>query len=91
MDALIYIVDHTNKCSEANHLQWRDVISSANNLLTCHDLGRFAALCNNGHESVEGEYYLNKNWQSLFLGSTAYIWIRNGAKGHKEHHRTSNG
>jgi hypothetical protein len=39
-----------------------DVISSANDLLTRHDLGRFAALCNNGHESVEGEYNLYKNW-----------------------------
>jgi hypothetical protein len=39
-----------------------DVISSANDLLTCHDLRRFAALCNNGHESVEGEYYFHENW-----------------------------
>ncbi len=84
MDALLYVVDHTNKFFEANCLGWRDVISSANNLLTPCDLGRFAALCNNGHKSVEGEYYLYKNWQSSFFGCPTYIWIRNGVKGHKE-------
>jgi hypothetical protein len=60
------------------------VISSANDLLTCHDLGRFAALCNEGYDAVEGEYYLYKNWQFLFLGHPTYIWIRNVVKGHKE-------
>jgi hypothetical protein len=49
---------HTNKCFEANRSGWRDVISNANDLLTCHDLGRFLALGNNGHKSVEGEYNL---------------------------------
>jgi hypothetical protein len=61
MDALECVVDHTNKCFETNRLGWKDVISSAYNLLTLHDLGRFAALCNNGHESVEGKYYLYKH------------------------------
>ncbi len=37
-----------------------------------------------GHESVEGEYYLCKNWKSSFLGRPTYIWIRNGIEGHKE-------
>ncbi len=60
------------------------MISSANDLLTCHDLGRFAALCNNGQEAVEGEYYLYKNWQFLFLRHPNYIQIRNGVKGHNE-------
>jgi hypothetical protein len=84
MDALVHVVDHTNNCFEANHSGWRDVISSAHNLLTCHDLERFAALCNNCHDAVAGEYYLYKNWQSSFLGYPTYIWIRNGVKGHKE-------
>jgi hypothetical protein len=84
MDALVHVVDHANKRFEANCPGWRDVISSANDLLTCRDLRMFAALCNNGHESIEGEYYLYKNWQSLFLGCPTYIWIRNGVEGHKE-------
>jgi hypothetical protein len=84
MNALVHVVDHANKCFEANCLGWRGVISSANDLLTCHDLGRFTALCNNGHESVEGEYYLYKNWQFLSFGLPTYIWIRNGVEGHKE-------
>jgi hypothetical protein len=61
MNALVHVVEHADKCFEANHLGWRDVISSANDLLTCRDLVRFAALCNNGHESIEGEYYLYKH------------------------------
>jgi hypothetical protein len=86
MNTLVHVVDHANKCFEADCLGWRDVISSANDLLTCRDLGRFANLCNNGHKSVEGEYYLYKNCQFLFLflGCPTYIWIRNGAEGHKE-------
>jgi hypothetical protein len=84
MNALVHIVDHANKHFEANCLEWRDVITSANDMLTCHDLGRFAALCNNGHESMEGKYYLYENWQFLFLGRSNYIRIRNGVKGHKE-------
>jgi hypothetical protein len=84
MNALVHVVDQGNKHFEANCLGWRDVISSANDLLTHCDLGRFAALCNNGHESVEGEYYLYKNWQFLFLGCPTYIRIRNGVEGHKE-------
>jgi hypothetical protein len=63
MNALIHVVDHANKCFEANCSGWRDVISSANDLLTRCDLGRFAALCNEGYDAVEGEYYLYKNWQ----------------------------
>ncbi len=84
MEALVRVVDHTNKCFEANCLGWMAVISSAHNLLTCRDLERFAALCNDGHESVEGEYYFYEHWQSSFLGPPTYIWIRNEVKGHKE-------
>ncbi len=84
MNAVVHIVDHANKRFEANCLEWRDVISSANDLLTCRDLGRFATLCNNGHKSVEGEYYLYKNWQFLFFGRPTYIWIRNGVESHEE-------
>ncbi len=84
MNTLIHVVDHANECFEANHLGWRDVISHANHLLTCSDLGRFAALCNQSFDAVEGEYYLYKNWQFLFLGPPTYIWIRNGVKGHEE-------
>jgi hypothetical protein len=84
MDALVHVVDHTSKHFEADCLGWRDVISSAHNLHTCHDLERFAAMCNNGHESVEGEYYLYKNWQSSFLGRPTYIRIRNGVEGHEK-------
>jgi hypothetical protein len=85
MNALVHIVDHANKRFEANHWGWRDVISSANDLLTRHDLGRFAALCTNeGYDAMEGEYYLYKNWQFSFLGCPTYIWIRNGVKGHEE-------
>ncbi len=60
------------------------MISSANDLLTCHDLGRFAALCNNGHKFIQGEYYLYKNLQSLLHGRPTYIQIRNGFEGHEE-------
>ncbi len=84
MKVLVYIVDHANECFEANCLGWRDVISHANHLLTRRDLGRFAALCNEGYDAVEGEYYLYKNWQFLFLGCPTYIRIRNGVEGHKE-------
>ncbi len=84
MNALVHVVDHTNECLEADHLGWRDVISSANDLLTHRDLGRFTALCNGGYDAVEGEYYLYKNWQFSFLGRPTYHWIRNGVKGHEE-------
>ena len=84
MNALIHIVDHANECFEANRLGWRDVISRANHLLTFRDLGGFAALCNQSFNAVEGEYYLYKNWQFLFLGPPTYIRIRNGVKGHEE-------
>jgi hypothetical protein len=84
MNALVHVVDHAKKSFEADCLGWRDMISSANDLLTCRDLERFVALCNNGHESVEGEYYLNKNWQFSLLGCPTYIKIRNGVKGHEE-------
>ncbi len=86
MNALVHVVDHANKCFEANHLGWRDVISSAHDLLTYHDLERFATLCNESYDydAVEGEYYLYKNWQFLFLGRPTYIQIRNGVEGHEE-------
>jgi hypothetical protein len=84
MEALICMVDHRNKCFEANCLGWMAVICSAHNLLTFCDLERFVDLCNDGHESVEGEYYLYKHWQSSFLGCPTYIRIRNGVDGHEE-------
>jgi hypothetical protein len=89
MNALVHVVDHGNKRFEADCSGWRDVISSANDLLTCHDLGRFTALCNNSHEFVEGGYHLYKHWQSPFHGCPTYIWIRNGVKGHKEVERSN--
>ncbi len=61
MNTLIHVVDHANECFEANRLGWRDVISSANDLLTCRDLQRFADFCNDGFDAVEGEYYLYKD------------------------------
>ncbi len=33
---------------------------------------------------MEGEYYLYKNWQFLFLGRPTYIRIRNRVEGHEE-------
>jgi hypothetical protein len=84
VEALVCVVDHANKRFEADRLGWRAVISSVHNMLTRHGLKRFAALCNDGHESIEGVYYLYKHWQSLFLGSPTYIKIRNGVEGHKE-------
>jgi hypothetical protein len=62
MRALLSVVDLANKCFEANYLGWMAVISSAHTLLTRRDLERFAALCNDGHESVEGDYYLYEHW-----------------------------
>ncbi len=56
MEAHVRVVDHTNKRFEVNCLRWMAVISSAHNLLTCRDLERVAAFCNDGHESIEGEY-----------------------------------
>jgi hypothetical protein len=84
MEALVHVVSHSNERYEANRLGWRGVISSANDLFTHHDLERFAALCNDGHDAVEGEYYLYEHWQSSFLGCPSYIWIRNGVEGHEE-------
>jgi hypothetical protein len=84
MNALIHVVDHANECFEANCSGWRDVISCANHLLTCHDLGGFVTLCNQSFDAVEGEYCLFKNWQFLFLGPPTYIQIRNGVEGHEE-------
>jgi hypothetical protein len=84
MNALIHIVDHVNERFEADRSGWRDMISHAYHLLNCHDLGGFAALCNQSFDAVEGEYYLYKNWQFLFLGPPTYIRIRNGVKGHEE-------
>jgi hypothetical protein len=84
MSALVLIVDHVNKCFEADCLGWRNVTSSANYLLTHRDPGRSAALCNEGYDAVEGEYFLYKNWQFLFLGGPTYIRIRNEVMGYKE-------
>jgi hypothetical protein len=84
MEALICMVDHTNKRYKADCLGWGNVISSAHSLLTCRDLDRFAALCNDGYDAVQGEYYLYEHWQSSFVGHPAYIWIRNGVEGHEE-------
>jgi hypothetical protein len=84
MEALVHVVDHVNKHYKANCLGWRDVISSAHDLLTHRDLERFGALCNDGYDAAEGEYYLYKHWQSSFLGGPTYIWIRNGVEGHTE-------
>jgi hypothetical protein len=83
MNAIIHIVHHANERFEANRSGWRDVISRANHLLTCRDLGGFGALCNQIFDAVEGEYYLYKNWKFLFLGPPTYIWIRNGVGGHE--------
>jgi hypothetical protein len=67
MNTLVHVVDHVNENFKANCLGWRDVISSARDLLTCRDLGRFAALCNGGYDAVEDEYELYENWQSCSL------------------------
>ncbi len=56
MNALVHVVDHVNEHFEANCLWWRDVISSAHDLLTHRDLERFAALCNESYDAVESEY-----------------------------------
>jgi hypothetical protein len=92
MEALVCMVDHRNEQYEANLLGWGNVISSAHNLLTCRDLHRFASLCNDGCDAVQGEYYLYKHWQSLFVGRPAYIQIRNGVEGegHKEDKESDN-
>jgi hypothetical protein len=84
MNALLHFVDHANERFEADCSGWRDVISRANHLLTCRDLGGFAVLCNQSFNAVEGEYYLYENCQFLFLGSPTYIRIRNGVEGHEE-------
>ncbi len=84
MNAFVHVVDHANKRFEANCLGWRDVISSTHDLITHHDLERFAALCNESSDAVEGEYYLYRNWQFLFLGCPTYIRIRNGVMGYEE-------
>ncbi len=65
------------------------MISSAHNLLTHHDLHRFRSLCNDGYDAVQGNYYLYKHWQSLFVGRPAYIWIRNGVEGHEEDEKSN--
>jgi hypothetical protein len=90
MNTLVHVVDQANKCFEANRLGWRDVISSTHDLLTHRDFERFAALCNESYDAVEGEYYLYKNWQFSFLGRPTYIRIRNGVEGHKEGEESDN-
>ncbi len=84
MEDLVCMVDHANERYKADCLGWGNVISSAHNLLTRPDLHRVASLCNDGYDAVQGEYYLYKHWQSLFVGHPAYIWIRNGVEGHEE-------
>jgi hypothetical protein len=90
MEALVCMVDHANEQYKANCLGWGNVINSAHNLLTCLDLHRCASLCNDGYDAVQGEYYLYKHWQSSFVGSPAYIWIRNGVEGHNEDKESNN-
>jgi hypothetical protein len=90
VEALVHVVDHANKRYEADCSGWRDVISSAHNLLTCYDLERFGALCNDGHDAIEGEYYPYEHWQSSFPGHPIYIQIRNGVEGHEEDEGTNN-
>jgi hypothetical protein len=90
MEALVCMVDHANEQYKANCVEWGNVISSAHNLLNCHDLHKFASLCNDGCDAVQGEYYLYEHWQSLFVGHPTYIWIRNGVEGHKEDEESNN-
>jgi hypothetical protein len=54
MEALVHVVDHANERYEADCLGWRNVISSAHNLLTCRDLHRFGSLCNDGYDAIQG-------------------------------------
>jgi hypothetical protein len=84
MEALVCVVGHANERYKADCLGWGNVISSAHNLLTCRYLDMFAALCNDGYEAVQGEYYLYKHWQSSFVGRNTYIQIKNGVEGHEE-------
>jgi hypothetical protein len=60
MNALIHVVDHTNESYKANHLGWEDMISGARELLTLRGLERFADLCNDDHDDIEGEYQMLK-------------------------------
>ncbi len=90
MEALVRVADHVSEQYKANCLGWGNVISSAHNLFTCRDLDRFAALCNDGYDAMQGEYYLYKHWQSLFVGCPAYILIRNGVEGHEEDKESNN-
>jgi hypothetical protein len=61
MEALVHMMDHANECYKADCLGWRDVISSAHDLLTCSDLEKFVALCNDSHDAVEVECYLSEH------------------------------
>jgi hypothetical protein len=90
MEALVCVVDHANEWYETDCLGWGNVISSAHNLLTCRDLYRFASLCNDGYDAIQGEYYFYEHWQSLFAGCPAYIQIRNGVEGHEEDKESNN-
>jgi hypothetical protein len=67
MSTLVHVVGHANECFEADCSGWRDVISSAHDLLTHCDLGRFEALCNESYDAMEGGYHLYKNWQFCSL------------------------
>ncbi len=84
MNALMHVVDHANKIYKADCLGWEDVINGACELLTLRDLERFAALCNNAHDTVGGEYHLYEEWQLSFLGCPTYIRIRSGVEACKE-------
>jgi hypothetical protein len=67
METLVLHGGSRDEQYKADCLGWGNVISSAHNLLTCCDLDRFATLCNDGYDAVQGEYYLYKHWQSLFV------------------------
>jgi hypothetical protein len=62
MNVLVHVVDHANESYEADCLGWEDVIIGARKLLTLRGLERFAVLCNDAHDTIEGEYHLYKEW-----------------------------
>jgi hypothetical protein len=47
------MVHQANEQYEADCLGWRNVISSAHNLLTCRDLDRFGTLCNDRYDAYK--------------------------------------
>jgi hypothetical protein len=60
MEALVCVVDHANERYKVDCLGWGKVISSAHNLLTHRDLDRFRSLCNDGYDTVHGEYRIGR-------------------------------